>query len=163
MENCAAGVFLFLYALLFLCLSFCTMFSPHISSHRLSLLSVFYILCEHCLLLCLWPVGSKLSPLLYIPCEPLCVHVACHVTVVHSGPPFMHVITNRPVGPLRHSAFLPGLRLHFHPAHSPPIISLPPLHPFFFPLFCPRPVSPPIQSCSVSLFALFASPVSPCS
>lgn len=28
----------------------------------------------------------------------------------------MHVITNRPVGPLRHSAFLSGLRLHlFHP------------------------------------------------
>lgn len=56
----------------------------------------------------------------------VCVLVACHVTVVHSGPPFMHVITNRPVGPLRHSAFLPELRLHFHPAHSPPIISVPP-------------------------------------
>lgn len=42
----------------------------------------------------------------------------------------MHVITNRPVGPLRHSAFLPRLRLHFLPPSS-----LPSHHvskPFFF-------------------------------
>lgn len=66
--------------------------------------------------------------------------------MVHSGPPFMHVITNRPVGPLRHPAFLPGLRLHFHPAHSPPITSLPPFT-FFFPSFARH----PFPSDSVSL------------
>lgn len=48
----------------------------------------------------------------------LCVREACHVTVVHSKPPFMHVIANRPVGPLRHPAvLLPPLRLHFHSPH----------------------------------------------
>lgn len=74
----------------------------------------------------------------------LCVREACHVTVVHSKPPFMHVITNRPVGPLRHpAALLPPLRLHFHP----PLPDAPPLPTHFssivfpFHLFnvCPSP------------------------
>lgn len=105
MQNCAAGVFL--YSMLLLCL-----------------LEAEFVCFVASLLLCLWLVGSS------SPFEPFCVLVSCHVTVVHSGSPFMHVITNRPVGPLRHSAFLPGLRLHFH--------SLPPI------TFSPS--SPPLSS-----------------
>lgn len=63
-----------------------------------------------------------LRPLLPLNSVNPRVPVACHVTVFHSGCLFMHVITNRPVGPLRHSAFLPGLRLHFP---SPPLESCP--------------------------------------
>lgn len=76
----------------------------------------------HCWWLCYWSVGSKPSrPHTHthtLTSVNLHVPVACHVTVFHSGCPFMHVITNRPVGPLRHSAFLPRLRLHFLPPSS---------------------------------------------
>lgn len=57
--------------------------------------------------------------------------LVCACACAHSGSSFMHVITNRPVGPLRHSAFLSGLRLHF----QPPPRSLPPF--FCPPLFTP--------------------------
>lgn len=113
--------------------SFCFMFIPHVS---------------YC---CLWPVGSK-PPLLPSPlwdsvcaCRFVYMCVACHLTAIHSCPPFMHVITNRPVGLLRHSSFMPGLKLNFHPPQSPPIIPLPP-YPPYFPLLCPRPVSPVLVS-----------------
>lgn len=62
--------------------------------------------------------------------------LVCACACAHSGSSFMHVITNRPVGPLRHSAFLSGLRLHFQPP-PPPLpshrFSAPPLFtPCFF-------------------------------